>query len=105
LIIKNGDEIIISLNRLQNSSSTIMELWEEEEQREAVVNETFRVIRDAHCPYAWDLQPKMDELEEFRILANGSLFYTHPDVSESMRIYSPDDFCVVPMVLKFRIFV
>jgi hypothetical protein len=88
--------MIISLSRLQNASSTI-KLWEGEEQREAVLSKHFKVLKDARCLFAWPLEPKEFALDDFRILANGSLFYSHPNISESLRIVSPENFCIVPM--------
>jgi len=100
------DQYNITMGQLQNSSIAI-KLWDGEEQRDAVVNENFKMIKsDAMCWNPLLLQPEYEEFDHFHILANGTLFFTHPNISENERILSTKNYCIIPSVssdTKFQI--
>lgn len=97
LVNNTEDTFNITLGRQQNSSGTI-KLWDGEEQHEAVINKKFKLISNPICRNAIFLQPEEEELDNFRVLANGSLFFTSPNSSENERILGPENYCIIPTV-------
>ncbi|XP_059484655.1 uncharacterized protein LOC132202034 isoform X2 [Neocloeon triangulifer] len=80
-----------------NLNSTI-EVWDvNNSSRQVVLKEHFKLVQDSKCSNPVLLDPEVEDLDEHRILANGTLHFTHANVAEEYRFYDPRYFCVVPL--------
>lgn len=86
----------ITLGLMHNSSSSTITTWDGEEQRETVLNKNFTLINDAHCLNAYTLEPDEHESDNFRILINGSIFFTSPNITSDFRLLNPKLYCIAP---------
>ncbi|XP_059482093.1 G-protein coupled receptor Mth2-like [Neocloeon triangulifer] len=80
-----------------NLNSTI-EIWDvNNSSRQVVLKEHFKLVQDSKCSHPVLLEPEVVDLDEHRILANGTLHYTHANLSEEYRFSDPRNFCVIPL--------
>ncbi|XP_059484652.1 probable G-protein coupled receptor Mth-like 4 isoform X2 [Neocloeon triangulifer] len=86
-----------SFNVTFNLNSTI-EIWDvNNSSRQVVLKEHFKLVQDSKCSNPVLLEPEEIDLDEHRILANGTLHYTHVNLSEEYRFSDPRNFCVIPL--------
>lgn len=93
----------ITLGLMHNSSSSTITTWDGEEQRETVLNKNFTLINNAKCLNAYPLEPDAEESDNFRILINGSIFFTNPNTTEDLRLLKQKLYCIAPNVSNIYI--
>jgi hypothetical protein len=99
-ILENDWNITLELG----TSNSSIKIWKEGQERVAIIDKQFNIIRDAECRYAQLLDPIGDEWDKFRIYPNGSLYFTYPEIDEEKRLHPPNMICFIPVVKYFQPF-
>jgi hypothetical protein len=50
------------------------------------------------------IQPENEEFDHFRVLANETLFLTHPNISKTRKFLSTKNYCIIPSLLLCVLF-
>ncbi|XP_059484656.1 G-protein coupled receptor Mth2-like [Neocloeon triangulifer] len=74
----------------------MIQIWEDGRDRWVPMNKYFHVVFEVECKQAFPLEPEYEPLDEFHILANGSIKFPHPNISDEIRHDTAEKYCMIP---------
>ncbi|XP_059484657.1 G-protein coupled receptor Mth2-like [Neocloeon triangulifer] len=70
-------------------------VWDGENVTKVDMNKHFGVVYEAECG-GFMLDPENNEMDEYRILSNGSIYSTHPDIVKQHQLTTAHEYCLMP---------
>ncbi|XP_065353646.1 G-protein coupled receptor Mth2-like [Cloeon dipterum] len=74
-----------------------IDIWIGDRRQQVLMSEHFHIIDEGWCVSGGYFLEEDIELDEFRILSNGSIYFSHPNITnDAERMISVENSCIIP---------
>ncbi|XP_065345954.1 G-protein coupled receptor Mth2-like [Cloeon dipterum] len=80
-----------------------IDIWNGDQKKQVLISQHFHIIDEGECVSGGYFLEEDIELDEFRILSNGSIYLSHPNITnDAERMISVENSCIIPELGKVR---